>query len=81
MPKQTDDYQPTEEDIDLVVEEITGKPVKPANLAAGIAFDATAYRAALEQKIKLLDRMDEHSDATLKEHLATVYKDLAKVRE
>jgi len=35
----------------------------------------------LKQKIKLLDRMDEHSGAMLKKHLATVNKDLARVLE
>ena len=37
MPEQPNDYEPTEADIDMVVEEATGKPVKPADLTAGIA--------------------------------------------
>ena len=32
MPEQPDNHEPSEADIDIVVEETTGKPVKPANL-------------------------------------------------
>ena len=33
MPEPPDDYEPTEANIDMVVKEVTGEPVKPANLA------------------------------------------------
>jgi hypothetical protein len=36
MPEPSDDYEPTGADLDLVIEEATGKPVKQANLASGI---------------------------------------------
>jgi len=81
MPEQHDNYEPTEEDIDMTVEETTGKPVKPANLAAGIASMQRRIAQLEAEKIKLLDRMDEDADESQKEHLAAVNKDLAIARE
>src|SRR5260221_10445962 len=77
MTEQPDDYEPTEADIDMVVEETTGKPVKPANLAAGIASMRQRIAQLETEKIRLLDRMDEDFDESLKDHLAAVNKDLA----
>ena len=37
MPEPSDDYEPAGADIDMIVEDFTAKPVKLANLAAGIA--------------------------------------------
>ena len=81
MPEPPDDYEPTEADIDMVVEEVTGKPVKPANLAAGIASMRQRIAQLEAEKTKLLDGMDEDRDESLKDHLAAVNKDLATARE
>ena len=74
MPEQPDDYQPTEADIDMVVEETTGKPVKPVDLAAGIASMRQRIAQLVAEKTKLLDRMERDLDGTLKDHLAAVTK-------
>ena len=81
MANQSDNYEPTEEDIDMIVEESTGKPVKPANLAAGVASMQRRIAQLEEEKIKLLNRMDGDADQSLKDHLAAVNKDLATARE
>ena len=81
MPEQPDNYEPTEADIDMVIEETTGKPVKPTNLADGIASMRQRIAQLETEKTKLLDRMDESSDESLNDHLATVNKDLATARE
>jgi len=81
MPKQPDDYEPTEADIDMMVEEITGKPVKPANLAAGVASIRQRIAQLEAEKTRLRDRMDEDSDESLKNHLTAVNKGLGTARE
>jgi hypothetical protein len=81
MPELPDDFEPTEADIDMIVEEVAGKPIKPANLAAGIASMRQRIAQLEAEKIKLLDRMDEDSDESLKDHLNAVNKDLAIARE
>jgi len=81
MPQQPDDIEPTKENIDLIVEHVTGKPVKPGNLAEGIASIRRRIAQLEDEKVKLLDRMDEDADESLKDHLAAVNKDLAIARE
>jgi len=81
MPEQPDDCEPTEADIDMVVEEATGKPVKPANLAAGFASMRQRIAQLEAEKTKLLDRMEKNFEATPKDHLDTLNKDLATARE
>ena len=81
MPEPPDDYESTEADIDMVVEETTGKLVKPANLAAGIASMQGRIAQLEAEKIRLLDRTDEDADESMKDHLAAVNKDLAIARE
>src|SRR5437899_9615622 len=81
MPKQPDDYQPTGADIDMVVEEVTGKPVKPANLAAGLASMRQRIAQLEAEKAKLLGRIGKSFDESLKAHLAALNKDLATARE
>jgi len=81
MPWQPDEYELTEADIDMVVEEATGKPVKLANLTAGIASMRQRIAQLEAEKTKLLELMGEDSDATPKDHLAGVNKDLATARE
>ena len=65
----------------MVVEEATGKPVKPANLAAGIASMRQRIAQLHAEKTKLLDRMEKDFDATLKEHLTSLNKKLADARD
>lgn len=81
MRDQPDDCDPTEADIDMVVEQATGKPVKPANLAAGTASMRERIAQLEAEKTKLPDRMDEGSGESLKDHLPAVNKDLATARE
>lgn len=82
MPAPPDDYEPTEADLDLVIEAATGQPVKPASLAAGIASMRQRITQLEAEKTKLLAHMDtEVFDATLKNHLAAVNQDLATACE
>lgn len=84
MPEQPDNYVPTEADIDTVIEEATGKQIKPENLAAGIAFLRQRIERLEEAKAELLDRMDtaaEDSEGTLHDHLIEINRDLATARE
>ena len=61
--------------------EATGKPVKPANLAAGLASMRQRIAQLEAEKTKLIDRMDKDFDESLKAHLAAVNKALAIARE
>ena len=81
MPEAPENYEPTEADIDMVVEEATGKPVKPANVAAGIASMRQRIVELETEKTKLLARMDEDVGESLKDHLVSINKDLAAARE
>jgi hypothetical protein len=58
-----------------VAPQATGKSVKPAN------FAAAAHHSARDGETKLLDRMEKDFDATLKDHLAAVNKDLGADRQ
>jgi len=81
MPEQPEGQEPTETEIDMVVEEVTGKPLRPANLAVGITSMKQRITQLEADKIKLLDSVDEDSDGRLKNHLAAVNKDLEIARE
>lgn len=84
MPEQPDDYELTEADIDMVVEETTGKPIKPENLAAGIASMRQRIVQLEAEKTKLLARMDtatDDSEGTLNGHLVEINRDIATARE
>ena len=84
MPEQPDNYEPTEADIDMAIEEATGKPVKPANLAAGITSMRQRIKELEAGKAKLLDQMDaatERRMADLNEMLASYNEDLATAHE
>jgi len=84
MPEPHDNYEPTEEDIDMVVEEVTGKPVKPADLAAGVASMRRRILQLEQLKARLLDRLQTataEGESGLNHHLASVNKDLATARE
>jgi len=65
----------------MVIEETSGKPVKPASLTDGIASMQQRIGQLEAEKTKLLDRRDEDFDATLKDHLASINKDLAATRK
>ena len=77
MPEPSDKYKPSEADLDLVLEQATGKPVDPVSLAAGISSLQHRIARLDTEKAKLLDRMEAGFDATLKGHLATIDKELA----
>lgn len=84
MPEQPNDFELTEADIDMVLEETTGKLKKPVNLAAGIASMRQRITQLETEKTKMLDRMDaatEDAQATLNEHLAEMNRDIAAARE
>lgn len=83
MPKQHDELEPTEADIDMVLEDATGKPVKDENLAASIASMRQLIVSLEAGKTKLLDRMDATADsaANLNQHLVSLNQDLATTRE
>jgi len=84
MPEQPDNHEPTEADIDMVIEETTGKPMKPANLAAGIASMRQRIAQLEAEKAKLLEQLDIATDdatASLSQHLASLNKDLVTARE
>ena len=55
--------------------------MKPANLAAGVASMRQRIAQLEAEKTKLLDRMNEDSDESPKDHLAAVNKDLTTARE
>ena len=62
----------------------TSKPVKPANLAAGIASMRQRITELETEKAKLLNQMDTATDAleqSLNKHLASMNKDIAIARE
>jgi len=84
MPEPPDDYEPTEAGIDMVVEEVTGKPVKPVNLDAGIVSMRQRVAQLETEKTKLLNQLDTAAGDTatsLIQHLASLNKDLAIARE
>jgi hypothetical protein len=57
MKERPDDYEPTEADFDMVIEEVTGKPMKPANLVADIVSMPQRVAQLEAEKTKLLDRI------------------------
>ena len=84
MPEPSDKYKPTEADLDLVLEDATGKPVKPLDLAAGISSLRQRIAQLETEKIRLLDRLDtaaDKSEVASNKDLAAVNKDLATARE
>lgn len=84
MPEQPDNYEPTEADLELIAEDVSGKPVKPANLAAGIALMQQRIKELEAGKAKLLDQMDtanEQNMSGLNEALSSYNRDLAMARE
>lgn len=84
MPKSPDDYQPTEADLDLVIEVAAGKPVNPADLVSGIASLCQRITQLEAEKARLLDQLDYakgEMEEAQKKYLAVVNKDLATARE
>jgi hypothetical protein len=58
MKPPSDDFDPTEVDLDLIVEGVTGKPVKPANLATGIASMQKRITQLEMEKAKLIEQLE-----------------------
>jgi hypothetical protein len=56
MTEPSDNYDPTDADLDLVLEDTTGKPVKPADLATGIASMQKNFTASLSQSLIALNQ-------------------------
>lgn len=84
MPEPSDHYEPSEADLEMVIEETTGKPVKPASAAAGIASMRQRLKELEVEKAKLLNQMDTATGAleqSLNKHLASLNKDIAAARE
>jgi hypothetical protein len=81
MTESPENYDPTEADVEMVIEQVTGKPVKPANLAAGIASMRQRIAQLETEKSKLLGQMDEDAVDTLKDHFIAVNKDLTIAHE
>jgi hypothetical protein len=84
MPEQPDNYDLTETDMDMIAEELTGKPVKPDNLAAGIASMRQRIVQLESEKAKTLDQLDTVTgklEANLNADLAKLNTNLAMARE
>lgn len=84
MPERPDNSEPAEGDIDMIVEEATGKPMKPANLTGGIASMRQRIARLEGQKAKLLVQLEIATPTTadgFNQHLASLNKDLATARE
>ena len=81
MPEPSDKYKPTEADLDLVIEEATGQPLKPKDLVTGIDSLHERIKELEAEKARLLDRLEKDFDETLKDHLAAVNRDLTTARE
>ena len=83
MPEPPDDYELTETDLDLVIEEATGTPVKPANLAAGIASMRQRITQLETEKSRLLGQLGAASSTSedLTSIVAAINKDLAAARK
>lgn len=84
MPEPSDNYEPSEADLEMAIEETTGKPVKPANLAEGIASMHQRITELEAEKAKLLNQMDtadSTSQQSLNKHLVSMNKDIAIARE
>ena len=63
MPEQPENYEPSAADIDMIVEATTGKPVKPADIGAGIASMRQRIAQLEAEKARLLDHLDAVTDA------------------
>ena len=81
MPQQPDNYESTEADIDMVVEEATGKSVKPANLAEGILSLRQRLVELEAEKSNPLSRLDGMSAVPLTQALASSNQSIATARE
>lgn len=58
MTEPSDNYDPTEADLDLILENATGKRVKPENLATGIASMQKRIAQLEGEKAKLINQLD-----------------------
>ena len=84
MPEQPNNYEPSAADLDMIVEATTGKPVKPADIGAGIASLRQRITQLEIEKARLLDHLDAVTGAaanSLTQHLNSLNQDLATARE
>lgn len=84
MTEPSENYEPTEADLDLVIEGATDKPVKPTSVAAGIASIRQRITQLEAEKTRLLQRLDtevSENEKALNRDLATINKLLATARE
>ncbi len=84
MPEPSDNYEPSQAELEMIIEETTGKPVKPTDVAAGIASMRQRIAELEAEKSKLLAQLDTATvkcEANLKNSLASTNKQLGTARE
>ena len=84
MTEPSDNYDPTEADLDLVLEDAIGKPGKPENLATGIASMRKRITQLEEEKARLLNQIesaDQNSTTSLNQSLITLNQHLSNARQ
>lgn len=84
MTEPSDNYAPTEADLDLILEDATGKPVKPADLATGIASLRQRITQLEGEKTKLLNQLDsadQNSTTSLNQQLVALNQHLSSARQ
>jgi hypothetical protein len=81
MPKQPDDFEPTEADIDIILEDVHDKPADKGSVLENIKA-LVGRIAELETAYEKLGRNGENFDAApLQQHMDACSKDLNTARE
>ena len=85
MTTQPNDYEPTESYIEMVIEDATGKLLKPENAEAGIASMRRRIAELEAQKSKVIDQLDAAANLPaadgLNRNLTLIDRDLKVARE
>lgn len=84
MTEPSDNCDPTEADLDLILEDATGKPVEPENLAAGIASLQERIAQLEKEKTKLLgqlEKADGSRAASINPELVALNRQIAAARQ
>lgn len=84
MTAQSNDYKPTESDIEMLLEKATGKPLKPEDATAGIASMRQRIAELKRQKAKMLDQLAAvtcDSANVINKNLTSINRDLETARE
>lgn len=84
MTEPSDNYDPTEADLDLILEDSTGKPVKPADLANGIASLRQRITQLEGEKAKLLgqlEKTDESRAGSITSKLVVLSRQMTSARQ